>query len=41
MKITPAHDPSDFEVAKRHNLRRDYTVIDRSGYMNKEAGPFV
>lgn len=37
VKITPAHDPTDFETAKRHNLRRDYTVIDRNGYMNKEA----
>lgn len=41
VKITPAHDPSDFETAKRHNLRRDYTVIDRNGYMNKEAWTFV
>jgi valyl-tRNA synthetase len=41
VKITPAHDPSDFETAKRHNLRKDYTVIDRTGYMNKEAGPFA
>ena len=23
VKITPAHDPNDFEVGKRHNLRRD------------------
>ena len=41
VKITPAHDPSDFETAKRHNLRRDYTVIDRNGYMNKEAWTFA
>ena len=41
VKITPAHDPADFETAKRHNLRKDYTVIDRNGYMNKEAGTFA
>ena len=23
VKITPAHDPNDFEVGKRHNLTRD------------------
>jgi valyl-tRNA synthetase len=37
VKITPAHDPHDFETAKRHNLRRDYTVIERNGYFNDEA----
>lgn len=37
VKITPAHDPADFETAKRHGLKRDYTVIDRNGYMNTEA----
>ncbi len=41
VKITPAHDPNDFEFAKRHNIRTNYTVIDRSGYMTKEAWPFA
>ena len=41
VKITPAHDPADFETAKRHNLRIDYKVIDPSGYMNKNAGLFA
>lgn len=41
VKITPAHDPDDFETAKRHNLRTDYSVMDKSGYMNKEAGIFA
>ena len=41
VKITPAHDPADFETAKRHNLRTDYKVIDPSGYMNKNAGIFA
>lgn len=41
VKITPAHDPADFETAKRHGLRMDYTVIDKSGHMNTEAGMFA
>ena len=41
VKITPAHDPADFEFAKRHGLRLDYSVIDKNGYMNKEAGTFT
>ena len=41
VKITPAHDPTDFETGKRHNLRLDYQVIDRNGYMTKEAGIFA
>jgi valyl-tRNA synthetase len=41
LKITPAHDPSDFEFAKRHWLRTNYTVIDKNGYMTKEAGTFA
>jgi len=41
VKITPAHDPSDFETAKRHNLRTDYRVIDKNGIMTAEAGIFA
>ena len=41
VKITPAHDPADFEMAKRHHLRTDYHVIDKNGLMTKEAGIFV
>ncbi|NLJ76805.1 MAG: valine--tRNA ligase [Peptococcaceae bacterium] len=38
VKITPAHDPNDFEVGRRHNLPQ-VAVIDRDGKMNQEAGP--
>ncbi len=39
VKITPAHDPNDFEVAKRHNLEiRE--VIDQYGRLNEKAGPY-
>lgn len=41
LKITPAHDPVDFEFGKRHNLRTDYSVIDKNGKMNAEAGMFA
>ncbi len=41
VKITPAHDPTDFEMAKRHDLRTDYRVIDKNGIMTKEAGIFA
>lgn len=41
VKITPAHDPADFETAKRHKLRTDISVIDRNGKMNKNAGIFA
>lgn len=41
VKITPAHDPADFETGKRHGLRLDYGVIDKNGFMTKEAGIFA
>lgn len=37
VKITPAHDPNDFEVGERHHLPR-ITVIDYDGTMNEAAG---
>lgn len=39
VKITPAHDPNDFEVGQRHNLPQ-INVMDESGTMNEEAGPY-
>ncbi len=39
VKITPAHDPNDFEVGKRHNLEL-ITVIDDKGIMNEKAGKY-
>lgn len=37
VKITPAHDPNDYEVAQRHNLEM-ITVIGFDGRMNDKAG---
>jgi valyl-tRNA synthetase len=40
VKITPAHDPNDFEAGKRHNLP-SVKVIDEDGKMTAEAGPYA
>ncbi|MDZ7744439.1 MAG: valine--tRNA ligase [Candidatus Saccharibacteria bacterium] len=39
VKITPAHDPNDWEVAQRHNLPA-VRVINHDGTMNEHAGRF-
>jgi valyl-tRNA synthetase len=39
VKITPAHDPNDFEVGTRHDLPQ-VLVMDESGKMNDNAGPY-
>ena len=39
VKITPAHDPNDFEVGKRHNLE-EITVINDDATMNHFAGKY-
>ncbi|NBJ68671.1 valine--tRNA ligase [Roseburia sp. 1XD42-34] len=36
VKITPAHDPNDFEVGNRHNLER-VLVMNEDGTMNENA----
>ncbi|MFL1695925.1 valine--tRNA ligase [Weissella kandleri] len=40
VKITPAHDPNDFEVGNRHNLERINTM-NEDGSMNERAGKYV
>lgn len=37
VKITPAHDPNDFELGNRHNLER-ILVMNEDGTMNQNAG---
>ncbi|OIJ10291.1 valine--tRNA ligase [Anaerobacillus arseniciselenatis] len=39
VKITPAHDPNDFEIGNRHNLER-VLVMNESGKMNENAGKY-
>lgn len=39
VKITPAHDPNDFEIGNRHNLPR-ILVMNEDGTMNELAGKY-
>ncbi len=39
VKVTPAHDPNDYEVGKRHNLEF-LTIFDENGILNSECGEF-
>ena len=39
VKVTPAHDPNDFEIGKRHNLPM-VAVMDETARMNENAGDF-
>ena len=39
VKITPAHDPNDFEIGKTHNLPI-VSVMDETAHMNENAGNF-
>jgi len=40
LKITPAHDPVDFEVAGRHNLPL-VDIMNSDATLNENAGPYV
>jgi valyl-tRNA synthetase len=40
LKVTPAHDPNDFEIATRHNLA-GIKVIGDDGLMTADAGQFA
>ncbi len=39
VKVTPAHDPNDFQTAQRHGLP-EVVVMDEHGVMNENAGDF-
>ena len=40
VKITPAHDPNDFEVGKRHNLP-EINIMNDDGTINENGGKFA
>ena len=40
VKVTPAHDPNDFEMGRRHQLPQ-VSVIDEDGRMTDHAGPYA
>ncbi|HIK08801.1 MAG TPA: valine--tRNA ligase [Oscillatoriaceae cyanobacterium M33_DOE_052] len=39
VKVTPAHDPNDFEMGKRHNLPF-INIMNKDGTLNENAGDF-
>lgn len=39
VKVTPAHDPNDFEMGKRHDLKF-INIMNKDGSMNENAGIF-
>jgi hypothetical protein len=40
VKITPAHDPNDYDVGMRHNLPF-LTIIDNNGNITSDCGEFA
>jgi valyl-tRNA synthetase len=39
VKVTPAHDPNDFEIGRRHDLK-EINILNTDGTLNAEAGKF-
>jgi len=39
VKVTPAHDPNDFEIGRRHDLQ-EINVLNTDGSLNENAGKF-
>ena len=39
VKVTPAHDPADFEIGQRHNLSQ-ISVIDEDAKITADGGPY-
>ncbi len=40
LKITPAHDPNDYEIGARHNLAL-ISVLDEAARINENGGPYA
>ena len=40
VKVTPAHDPNDFQAGLRHNLPQ-IDIMDEHAYMNQNAGAYA
>ena len=40
VKITPAHDPNDFEVGKRHNLP-EINIMNDDATINENGGKYA
>ncbi|MCE5208324.1 MAG: valine--tRNA ligase, partial [Chloroflexi bacterium] len=40
LKVTPGHDPNDYEIGRRHNLQV-ISMLDKAGYINENGGPYA
>jgi len=40
VKITPGHDPNDYEIGQRHDLPK-INILNRDASLNEEAGPYA
>ena len=40
VKVTPAHDPNDFEIGRRHNLA-EINILNQDATVNENAGPYA
>ncbi len=40
LKITPGHDPNDYEIGQRHKLAI-ISVLDETAHINREGGPYA
>ena len=40
VKVTPAHDPTDYDLGQRHNLPM-INVMNQNGTINSEGGPYA
>ncbi|MDH5493106.1 MAG: valine--tRNA ligase, partial [Myxococcales bacterium] len=40
VKVTPAHDPNDFETGRRHGLE-EIAILHQDGTLNEQGGPFA
>ncbi|AFL87342.1 valyl-tRNA synthetase [Terriglobus roseus DSM 18391] len=39
VKVTPAHDPNDYEIGKRHNLA-NLTIMDETAHIDLQGSPY-
>lgn len=39
VKVTPAHDPNDFEMGRRHGLE-EINILDKNGFINEKGGKY-
>ncbi len=40
LKVTPAHDPNDYDIGKRHGLA-EINILNPDGTLNENAGPYA